>query len=163
MNDYFKSIILQHTGASALYEKAVIQKLWSGYGKIIRIGLENAASKNVIVKHVQLPSQANHPRGWNTDIGHQRKVKSYQVETYWYKRYSKYSNARLPKCLAIETHEEEVLMVLEDLDEALSKGHNIEIVFRDTSEGNSGIGRTAKVKYSKVTPLTKAAQVLYKK
>lgn len=52
---------------------------------------------------------------------------------------------------------------LEDLDEALSKGHNIEIVFRDTSEGNSGIGRTAKVKYSKVTPLTKAAQVLYKK
>jgi hypothetical protein len=118
MNNYFQSIILQRTGASSLFEKEMIQELWSGYGKIVRIGLEDAAVESVIVKHVQLPKDANHPRGWNTDIGHQRKVKSYQVETTWYEQYSPYSAARLPRCLAIETHEEEVLMVLEDLDEA---------------------------------------------
>ncbi len=116
MNEYIKSIILQRTGASSLFEKEIIQKLWSGYGKIIRVGLEHAAVKSVIVKHVQLPIYKNHPRGWNTDIGHQRKVKSYKVEAAWYDTYSKNSTARLPQCLAIETQGDEVLMVLEDLD-----------------------------------------------
>jgi len=117
MNDYFRSIILQTTGASSLFEKETIQDLWSGYGKIMRIGLENASVDSVVIKHVQMPVYKNHPRGWNTDIGHQRKVKSYKVETAWYDKYSKNSSARLPKCLAIETKDEEVLMVLEDLDE----------------------------------------------
>ena len=118
MNEYFKSIILQRTGASSLFEKEIIQELWSGYGKIIRVGLEHAAVESVIVKHVQLPINKNHPRGWNTDIGHQRKVKSYKVEAKWYDTYSKNSAARLPQCLAFEMQNDEVLMVLEDLDEA---------------------------------------------
>ncbi len=118
MNQHFKSIILQKTGASALVEEETIQELWSGYGKIMRIGLENAAVDTVVVKHVQLPARNHHPRGWNTDIGHQRKLKSYEVEAKWYSTYSKNSAARLPQCLAIERYGEEVLMVLEDLDEA---------------------------------------------
>ena len=118
MNDYFKSVIRQCTGASSLSEKETIQELWSGYGKILRVGLEHASVESVVVKHVQLPIEKNHPRGWNTDIGHQRKVKSYQVETKWYETYSKDSAARLPQCLAIETHDDEVLIVLEDLDKA---------------------------------------------
>ena len=118
MNEYFRSIILQSTGASALFEKEMIQELWSGYGKIMRIGLEHAAVESVVVKHVQLPIDAHHPRGWNTDIGHQRKVKSYQVEATWYNTYSKNSAARLPHCHAIETQGDEVLIVLEDLDAA---------------------------------------------
>lgn len=118
MNEYFKSIILQKTGASSLFEKEVIQELWSSYGKIIRVGLENASVESVIVKHVQLPIDKNHPQGWNTDIGHQRKVKSYKVETKWYDTYSKISAARLPECIAFEMYNDEVLIVLEDLDEA---------------------------------------------
>ncbi|MDF1697937.1 MAG: DUF1679 domain-containing protein [Saprospiraceae bacterium] len=118
MNEYFRSIILQCTGASSLLEKEVIQDLWSGYGEIMRIELKHAAIESVVVKHVQLPQNKNHPRGWNTDIGHQRKVKSYVVETTWYDTYSKNSAARLPNCLAIERKEDEVLMVLEDLDAA---------------------------------------------
>lgn len=118
LNEYFRSIILKHTGASSLFEKEMIQALWSGYGKIIRVGLEDATVETVVVKHVQLPGNKNHPRGWNTDIGHQRKVKSYKVETTWYDKYSKNSAARLPECLAIEAYDEEVLIVLEDLDAA---------------------------------------------
>jgi len=118
MNEKFRSIILQQTGASALIEKEVIQDLWSGYGKIIRVELAQAPVESVVVKHVQLPNQVNHPRGWNTNIGHQRKLKSYRVETNWYKTYSKSSRARLPQCFAIDTQEEELLMVLEDLDTA---------------------------------------------
>ena len=118
MNESLKSIILQATGASSCYEKETIQELWSGYGKIIRVGLENAESASVVVKHVQMPVNTKHPRGWNTDIGHQRKLKSYRVETTWYDRYSKFSAARLPHCLAMETIGDEVLMILEDLDAA---------------------------------------------
>jgi len=118
MNEYFRSVILERTGASALFEKEMIQELWSGYGKIMRIGLEQAAIETVVIKHVQLPRNKNHPRGWNTDIGHQRKVKSYQVETQWYESFSSHSAARLPHCLGIEKQDDEVLMVLEDLDAA---------------------------------------------
>ena len=118
MNEYFRSVILERTGASAIIGNELIQELWSGYGKIMRIGLENANVKSVVVKLVQFSESNNHPRGWNTDIGHQRKVKSYKVETTWYERYSKNSAARLPQCIAIETQDNEVLMVLEDLDRA---------------------------------------------
>lgn len=118
MNDYFKSIVLQKTNASALVEKEIIQELWSGYGKIIRVELENTPVESVVVKHVQLPRKTNHPRGWNTDIGHQRKLKSYDVETTWYKTHSKHSMARLPECFAIESHQDETMIVLEDLDSA---------------------------------------------
>ena len=96
----------------------MIQELWSGYGKIMRIGLKDASVKSVVVKHVQLPLHKNHPRGWNSDVGHQRKIKSYKVETAWYNKYSKHSAARLPQCLGIETLDDEVIMILEDLDEA---------------------------------------------
>jgi len=118
MNKNFNPIILQSTGASALLEKEIIQELWSGYGKIMKINLQNSALNSVVVKHVQLPKEKNHPRGWNTDIGHQRKVKSYEVETTWYEHYSKKSTARLPHCFAIESKNDEVLIVLEDLDAA---------------------------------------------
>ena len=118
MNEHFKSIILKSTGASSMIEKEVIQELWSGYGKIIRVELKNASVGSVVVKHVQLPTRNNHPRGWNTDIGHQRKLKSYEVESMWYDAYSEDSAARLPQCMALEKQGDEVLIVLEDLDEA---------------------------------------------
>ena len=118
MNNHFNSIILKSTGAASITKEATIQELWSGYGEIKRVNLVGAEVQSVIVKHVQLKSTNNHPRGWNTDIGHQRKVKSYHVETNWYENYSAQSRARLPHCLAVEHHEDEVFMVLEDLDTA---------------------------------------------
>jgi hypothetical protein len=118
MNEYFKSVVLEKTGASSLSEYEMVQKLWSGYGSITRIGLQNASRTSVIAKHIQLATDTNHPRGWNTDIGHQRKLKSYQVETNWYQKYSDHSRARLPGCLGIEQLNDEVLILLEDLDAA---------------------------------------------
>lgn len=116
MNEYFKAAILNATGASSLMPRETIQELWSGYGKIIRIDLEGAAVESVIVKNVQLPTIKHHPRGWNSDLGHQRKVKSYEVESVWYETYSQDSTARLPQCLGVSQKNGEVLMILEDLD-----------------------------------------------
>lgn len=118
MNEYFRQVILQETGASSLGGQEMVQELWSGYGNIMRVFLKGGSRKSVMVKHIQLAADTKHPRGWNTDIGHQRKLTSYRVETTWYDRYSGQSLARLPHCLAIDRHENDFLIVLEDLDEA---------------------------------------------
>ncbi len=44
MNEFFRSIIPESTGASSLMEQEVIQELWSGYGKIMRVRLEDAST-----------------------------------------------------------------------------------------------------------------------
>ncbi len=120
MNDQFQTIILKVTGAKTLFEIEVIQSLWSGYGKIVRFGLSGSTMNSVVVKHVKLPEQTQHPRGWNTDNSHARKIKSYQVEMAWYHQWSRRCNetCRVPNCLALESKGNEVLMILEDLDQA---------------------------------------------
>lgn len=118
MNENFKKIVLNATGASDLYEIEMIQSLWSGYGKIVRYGLTGCSRESVVVKLVQLPEHTKHPRGWNTDMSHMRKIKSYEVETAWYQEWSDRCDdfCRIPHCLALESEGDEVLIVMEDLD-----------------------------------------------
>jgi hypothetical protein len=119
MNQHFQSVILTATQAKGIFEIETIQNLWSGYGKIVRYGLKDSAIKSVVVKHIHPPSKKNHPRGWNTDLSHQRKLKSYQVETAWYKNWNKYCSdaCKTPACLAIESNNDEIIIVLQDLNQ----------------------------------------------
>jgi aminoglycoside phosphotransferase (APT) family kinase protein len=118
MNDHFEEVTLRATGAQGLISSDVIQSLWSGYGEIVRCGLSGSSLDSVVVKHVHWPDATHHPRGWNTDVSHERKVRSYQVETVWYERWAARcgDGCRVPKCFALEAHGDEVFMVLEDLD-----------------------------------------------
>lgn len=118
MDHKIRDIILQSTGSKDLFRDGTIQSLWSGYGSIDRYGLIESKYKSVVVKHVRVPEQSQHPRGWNTDRSHQRKLHSYQVETAWYEFWAGQCDhhCRVPHCLAVEHHANEVIMVLEDLD-----------------------------------------------
>ena len=118
MNEHFRNTILKATEAKDFFEIEVIQSLWSGYGKIIRLGLVEGNTTSVVVKHVSLPTVEKHPRGWNSNISHTRKIKSYQVETAFYQHWAAFCDekSRIPTCMAIEFFGDEVLMVLEDLD-----------------------------------------------
>ncbi len=118
MNEDFQETLRIATAAEAIFHLEDIQSLWSGYGKIMRYGLRGADRETVIVKHVKLPDQAHHPRGWNTDLSHLRKIKSYQVESAWYRDWASQcdESCRVPECLALEYDDDEFLMVLEDLD-----------------------------------------------
>lgn len=120
MNDQFREAILKSSGATDLVETEIIQSLWSGYGKIVRYELVGAEHKNVVAKLVRSPNESQHPRGWNSDRSHERKLKSYQVEAAWYSSWSDRCSeyCRVPLCFALETHDDDSLMVLEDLDEA---------------------------------------------
>ena len=118
MDSYLRNTLLTATGANDLYLIETIQSLWSGYGSVDRYGLTGSEYDSVIVKHVRLPDNTQHPRGWDTDNSHQRKLRSYQVETTWYRDWSARcnKNCRVPKSLALEQREGEFLMVMEDLD-----------------------------------------------
>lgn len=120
MNQNFQETARRVTAADEIFHLEDIQTLWSGYGKIMRYGLRGGQADSVVIKHVKLPDQAHHPRGWNTDISHQRKIRSYHVESAWYREWSDQcdDSCRVPHCLALEEEEDEFLMVLEDLDAA---------------------------------------------
>ncbi|MBC7001475.1 aminoglycoside phosphotransferase family protein [Photobacterium sp. BZF1] len=106
-------------GAVGVASVEHIQSLWSGYGELVRLHLDGGGRPSVIVKYILLPTAtsqtANHPRGWNTSRSHQRKLDSYQVEVNWYRHYANHCQAPVPKCLLVEQHDNEILLVLEDL------------------------------------------------
>lgn len=114
------ALILRTVDAKQIVGSEVIQSLWSGYGSIVRYRLTGGSVRSVIVKHVSPPSAGNHPRGWNTDLSHQRKLKSYEVETAWYRSFAKRcdSDCRVPQCYGVEGSGHEVVILLEDLDAA---------------------------------------------
>lgn len=117
MNKEYQELILKACGATSMRVGAKIQTLWSGYGEIVRVHLEGCCQRpSVVVKHVKFPAETEHPGGWNTDLSHTRKVRSYQVETHWYQNYSTNQGCRIPACLASCSRGNEMVIVLEDLD-----------------------------------------------
>lgn len=109
-----RDFILDATGASELFEVGTLQSLWSGYGRIVRFGLQGADLPSVVVKQVRPARSA----GKGDDWGHRRKVRSYEVEAAWYAQGSARCDAgcRVPRCLAQQKMGDEVWLVLEDLD-----------------------------------------------
>ncbi len=120
MKKDLKDLICTLTGASAITGSERIQELWSGYGEILRIHLNDAETPSIIAKLIQIPERRNHPRGWNSDLSHERKVRSYQVEASWYQYWSAHCGAesRIPKFLCHEQIKGGSLLLLEDLDGA---------------------------------------------
>jgi hypothetical protein len=114
----FEKQILAVTKASSIQNISTIQQLWAGYGSIVRITLKGGLYSAVVAKHIKSNSVGAHPRNWDTNFAHQRKVKSYEVELYWYKHYAQQSSKEciIPNCLGYLEHADEKLLILEDLD-----------------------------------------------
>lgn len=79
-----------------------LQELWSGYGKVSRYYSPKLAAP-VVVKSVNPPQQVDHPRGWHSDVGHQRKLASYKIEASFYQHYAKHCHqgCYVPQVLAV--------------------------------------------------------------
>lgn len=97
-----------------------IQSLWSGYGSLDRVWLSGFEQESIIVKNIRAPKAGKHPRGWNTDVGHQRKLKSYEVEANWYRHHNQHcdNTCRTPQFLGYQQFESHTMLVLEDLNHA---------------------------------------------
>ena len=113
-------ILRDATGAQAIARSEPVQTLWSGYGQILRLTLEGGDHEQVIVKHVAPPAVVSHPRGWGGDRGHQRKLRSYEVEHAFYRHHAPCCDprCRVPALLASRGGDGRWLLVMEDLDAA---------------------------------------------
>lgn len=113
-----------------VFKIASIQTLWSAYGEIARYYVPSL-NKSVIVKLVMPPVQINHPKGWNGQRSHQRKLDSYVNESIFYKQYSQQTDTlcRTPACYFANTNiashcpEDKMnspssVLIMEDLDQA---------------------------------------------
>jgi len=118
MSSTFKEYLLKSTNSLDSKEIEVIQSLWSGYGKISRYQLRDSSIDTVVVKCIALENAQKHPRGWNTNYGHQRKVKSYQVETYWYGNWNLRCSyhCKTPQFLGSYSEGQNQWIILEDLN-----------------------------------------------
>ena len=119
-NTAVEEFILKATSAREIVSATKMQSLWSGYGRICRYELSGADYESVIVKHVHPPSSGNHPRGWNSDLSHQRKVRSYRVESNWYSHFASVCGGvcKIPELIGMHQENDESLFILEDLDVA---------------------------------------------
>jgi len=117
MNPDFRNYLLQVTDASACKEIEVIQSLWSGYGRISRYELVGGMEETVVVKYIALNQSSDHPRGWNTDKSHLRKVRSYEVETYWYQQWNQEvtHQCKTPNLIGSFSEGKDQWIILEDL------------------------------------------------
>jgi len=106
-----------------------IQSLWSGYGELVRLVF---SKKSVIVKHIKLPKNLNHPRGWNSEFSHKRKLRSFEIEINWYQKFSKEidERCRIPQGLKYFKSENEFLLVMEDLA-TLGLGYTTKIAHKN--------------------------------
>jgi len=112
-------ILLEKTGASKILDIQRIQELWSGYGELNRVILDSK-TKSVVLKLIKVSdshsNMGNHPRGWDSSVGHARKKKSYDVETSWYQNFnSPIENAILPRHIASGSKNGAQYLILEDL------------------------------------------------
>ena len=118
MEQTLEQSICALTGAEHAQRGEVLQQLWSGYGEIVRYALTGGEHTSVVVKQIALPEEKAHPRGWHTDTGHQRKLRSYEVESEWYRHYAARcgSSCRVAECFGVQGEGVVSAMVLQDLD-----------------------------------------------
>jgi fructose-1,6-bisphosphatase/inositol monophosphatase family enzyme len=117
MQPHVRTRILQLTQADAIARTELIQPLWNNYGTLSRVVLQGGHHPSVIVKHIQIPDQLGHPRGFASAISRDRKIRSYRVETHWYGHQNQRTPAGspTPKCLDAFADGGELFLLLEDL------------------------------------------------
>lgn len=103
---------------ASIIQTELIQSVWSDYGKLLRIHFDKPDQPAFVVKAIKPPDEQNHPRGWQSTFAHQRKLKSYQVEAYWYELYASETReyVAVPKPFLVHQDADGCLLVLEDLD-----------------------------------------------
>ncbi|WP_010181597.1 phosphotransferase [Glaciecola sp. HTCC2999] len=109
-------ILTQQFNTSNIEYIETVQSLWSGYGSISRYRID---TQSVIVKTIDIQTQQReHPRGWQTNFAHQRKISSYQNECIFYNTLAplSHASARVPACLYQHHDNDVIVLVLEDLD-----------------------------------------------
>lgn len=135
MEDHDYLTLVQTLGFHTLRSKHVLQELWGGYGELVRLYVDDTS---MIIKHVRLPKPERHPRGWNSDRSHQRKLKSYQVELAFYQHYAKHykGSCPVPQPLEVKIQTDDMLLVMQDLQ---SLGYSVVATTATSNQLNASL------------------------
>jgi len=108
--------IVRALGAADVEPVARLQALWAGYGEILRVRVlgDGATAPAAVVKHVRIP------RGRDGEASRERKRRSYEVETTFYRAFAPRcdDDCRVPRLYAAREGDDGRILVLEDLDGA---------------------------------------------
>jgi len=121
ITNILKNKLLTITNSKKITNIQLVQGVWGGYGQLLRINFSNYQHNSLIVKLINTPKPSEHPKGWNTELSHQRKLTSYRVESYWYQHYAQLHQQQhcyLPRCLYVGADADQQYLVLEDLSES---------------------------------------------
>lgn len=92
-----------------ILEFETVQPLWKGYGEILRAIFKSSPS--LILKYIRPPATKE-------STSHLRKIKSYEVEAYWYSHFNNSNrNCYFPSLIGKYQNEKELFLVMEDLDQ----------------------------------------------
>lgn len=118
ITSHLKSDLLTITNSKSITNIQLIQGVWGGYGQLLRVSFFGGSVSSVVVKLVNKPQPSTHPKGWNTNLSHQRKLFSYQVESNWYTQYGHLHHhlaCYIPRCLLVGKNDTQQWLILEDL------------------------------------------------
>jgi len=111
----FEQLFSEITEQRRLNRGTLIQSLWGGYGSIVRVPVAWEELGSVVVKEIRFPA------GTDGDlVGHERKVRSFQVESHWYESWSHRCSGlcRSAQSYGTVRSGDEVSIILEDLNES---------------------------------------------
>lgn len=120
LNENLQRYLIGHTHATEIKTLEKLQSLWSGYGAIIKVHLIGGPYQSVVIKNIELPEDVKHPRGWNTNHSHLRKVRSYEVEMHWYNTLASKcsSDSKIPEHIHSSSDDAGDIIILQDIDAA---------------------------------------------
>lgn len=113
------AFVLSALGARSITRTTREKALWAGYGEIVRVRAtkDDGSETTAVVKHVRIP--AGRP---GDDPSRERKRRSYEVETAFYRELAPRTDASCPVARLIAVRDRvkdgERVIVLEDLDAA---------------------------------------------
>jgi hypothetical protein len=115
---FLENLVRRVTLARSVHVEGRVQSLWSGYGEVLRVSLVGSNIPSVIVKYVEPPSLTGRGSNKPGARDHERKLRSYRVESAWYREYAARCDVacRVPRCFGLHEEKRTHIFVLEDLD-----------------------------------------------
>lgn len=111
----FKAWVSEQLDDPDVHAFSLLQMLWSGYGQCFRF-FSPKYNCTLVAKAVKPPDIISHPKGWNNNDSHQRKLTSYQIERTFYVQFRARLMLPAPELIAEDKRGDAMLLIMTDLD-----------------------------------------------
>ncbi|MBD3584786.1 DUF1679 domain-containing protein [Salinimonas sp. HHU 13199] len=115
VDQVFKAWVSEQLDDPDVHAFSLLQRLWSGYGQCFRF-FSPKYNCSLVAKAVKPPDILSHPKGWNNNDSHQRKLTSYQIERTFYSQFRARLMLPAPELITEDKRGDAMLLIMTDLD-----------------------------------------------